>query len=87
LAALKPIYLGSFPQDSIDVGHRIEHVPTLAELTARLGALPADALKAAVAAEPAIYKATITEARDTAAYLKLLAGSFGELADRLEGAQ
>jgi hypothetical protein len=81
-----PIQLGAFSQDSFDVGRRIARVPTLAELTARLGALPPDALKAAVLAEPEIYKATIVEARDTADYLRLLAGTFGKLADRLEGA-
>ena len=46
-----PIQLGTFPQDSYNVGLRIAHVPTLAELTARLGALPPDALMAAVLAE------------------------------------
>ena len=84
-AVFTPIYLGTFPQDSYDVGQRLARVPTLVELTARLGALPAEALMAAVAAEPEIYKATIGEARNTAAYLKLIAGTFGELADRLEG--
>jgi hypothetical protein len=79
-----PIFLGTFRQDSFDVGQRIARVPTLAELTARLGALPPDALHAAVLAEPEIYKATIAEARDIAEYLRLLAGMFSELADRLE---
>jgi hypothetical protein len=79
-----PIYLGTFRQDSFDVGQRLARVPTLVELTARLGALPADALKAAVVAEPEIYKATIGEARDLAAYLRLIADTFSELASRLE---
>lgn len=79
-----PIGLPGLPQDSYNVGQRIAHVPTLTELTARLGALPPAALKAAVLAEPEIYKATITEARDSAVYLRLLAGTFNELADRLE---
>jgi hypothetical protein len=79
-----PICLGTFLQDSFDVGQRLARVPTLVELTARLGALPADALKAAVLAEPEIYKATIGEARDTAAYLRLIADTFSELASRLE---
>ena len=79
-----PIELPGLPQDSYNVGQRIARVPTLTELTARLGALPPAALKAAIRAEPEIYKATITEARDTAVYLRLLAGTFSKLADRLE---
>ena len=80
-----PIVLPDLPQDSFSVGQRLEHVPTLSELTARLGALPADALRAAVQAEPEIYKATIAEARSSASYLRLLADSFDALADRLDG--
>lgn len=52
-----------------------------------LGALPPDALKAALTAEPEVYAAMLAEARDSAAYLRLLADSFAKLADRLEAAQ
>jgi hypothetical protein len=57
----------------------------MVELTARLGALPPAALAAAVKAEPAVYKNTISDARDAAAYLRALADSLQELADRLQG--
>jgi hypothetical protein len=78
-----PIYTGEFSQSSFDVAQKLQTVPTLAELTARLGALPREALAAAVAAEPAIYKRTITDAQDSAAYLRLLADGFDEIAGRL----
>jgi hypothetical protein len=81
-----PIYIGSFSPDAVNVALQLARVPTLSELTARLGALPSDALAAAVRAEPEIYKATIAETRDLAAYLQLHAAAFTELAARLEGA-
>jgi hypothetical protein len=78
-----PIYTGTFSQSSFDVGEKLRGVPTLTELTARLGALPREALAAAVAAEPQIYKRTIGNARDAAVYLRLLAASFDEISARL----
>jgi len=81
-----PIYTGTFSQSSYDVADKLRNVPTLTELTARLGALPSEALAAAVAAEPEIYKRTIGDARDTAAYLRLLAASFDEISARLASA-
>jgi hypothetical protein len=82
-AVLAPIYTGEFSQQSFDVAMKLAGVPTLTELTARLGALPREALAAAVKAEPEIYKQTIVTAQDSAAYLRLLADSFDELARRL----
>jgi hypothetical protein len=78
-----PIYTGTFSQSSFDVAEKLRNVPTLTELTARLGALPREALAAAVAAEPAIYKRTIADAKDNADYLRLLAASFDEISVRL----
>ena len=78
-----PIYAGEFSQSNFDVAGKIRGVPTLTELTARLGALPREALAAAVAAEPAIYAQTIADARETPAYLRLLAASFDEISSRL----
>ncbi|SHH17119.1 hypothetical protein [Bradyrhizobium erythrophlei] len=78
-----PIYTGTFSQSSFDVSLKLQGIPTLAELTARLGALPREALAAAVAAEPEIYKRTIADAQDSAAYLRLLADSFDAIAGRL----
>jgi hypothetical protein len=78
-----PIYTGAFSQNSFDVGEKLRGIPTLTELTARLGALPSAALEAAVRAEPAIYKRTIDDAKDAAAYLRLLAASFDEISARL----
>jgi hypothetical protein len=78
-----PIYTGEFSQSSFDVAAKLQGIPTLTELTARLGALPREALAAAVAAEPAIYKRTISEAKETAEYLRLLAASFDEISARL----
>jgi hypothetical protein len=83
VADFAPIYTGQFPQDSFNVAQKLQRVPTLTELTARLGALPREALAAAVAAEPGIYKQTITDAQDTAEYLRLLAANFDEIARRL----
>lgn len=82
-ALFAPIYTGEFSQSSFDVGEKLRGIPTLAELTARLGALPREALAAAVAAEPAIYQQTVADARDGAAYLRLLAASFEEISARL----
>jgi hypothetical protein len=79
-----PIYTGEFSQSSFDVSEKLRGVPTLTELTARLGALPREALVAAVAAEPEIYRRTIADAKEAAAYLRLLAGSLDEIAGRLE---
>ena len=78
-----PIYTGEFSQSSFDVADKLRGIPTLAELTARLGALPRDALAAAVAAEPEIYKRTIADAKAGADYLRLLAASFDEISSRL----
>jgi hypothetical protein len=78
-----PIYTGAFSQSSYDVAEKLRSVPTLTELTARLGALPSAALEAAVAAEPEIYKRTIADAKEAAAYLRLLSDSFDEIAGRL----
>jgi hypothetical protein len=82
-APFEPIVLPGLSQASGDVALRIARVPTLTERTARLGAPPPDALKAAVAAEPDIYHATITEATETATCWRLLADSFAALSDRL----
>lgn len=78
-----PIYTGEFSQDSYAVAEKLRGIPTLTELTARLGALPREALAAAVKAEPEIYKQTITTAQDAANYLRLLADSFDDLQRRL----
>jgi hypothetical protein len=78
-----PIYTGEFSQSSFDVSEKLRGIPTLTELTARLGALPREALAAATAAEPAIYKRTIADAQDSAAYLRLLADGFDKIAGRL----
>jgi hypothetical protein len=80
-----PIYTGTFSQSNFEVAQKLQGIPTLTELTARLGALPREALAAAVAAEPAIYKQTIGNARDAADYLRLLAASFDEISARLAG--
>jgi hypothetical protein len=81
-----PIYTGTFSQSSYDVAEKLRNVPTLTELTARLGALPREALAAAVAAEPEIYKRTIADAQDSAAYLRLIAASLDEISARLASA-
>jgi hypothetical protein len=78
-----PIFTGTFSQANYDVAERLRGVPTLAELTARLGALPRGALAAAMAAEPEIYKRTIADAKEAADYLRLLAASFDEISVRL----
>jgi hypothetical protein len=78
-----PIYTGEFSQSSFDVAQKLQGLPTLAELTARLGALPREALAAAVTAEPAIYRQTIADAQAAAEYLRLLAASFDEISSRL----
>jgi hypothetical protein len=78
-----PIYTGTFSQSSYDVAEKLRNVPTLTELTARLGALPREALAAAVAAEPEIYKRAIADAKEAADYLRLLAASFDEISARL----
>jgi hypothetical protein len=79
-----PILLGpGLSPASCEVAIKITGVPTLAEMTARLGALPQAALVAAITAEPTIYKSMIGDARDTAAYLRALAETFTALADRL----
>jgi hypothetical protein len=78
-----PIYTGTFSQSSFDVALKLQGIPTLTELTARLGALPREALAAAVAAEPEIYKRTIADAKDAADYLRLVAASFDEISARL----
>ena len=78
-----PIYTGTFSQSSFDVAIKLQGVPTLTELTARLGALPREALTAALAAEPEIYKRTIADAKDGADYLRLLADSFDKISSRL----
>ena len=80
-----PIVLPGLSQDNVDVAQRLAPIPTMVELTARLGALPPEALASAVKAEPAIYERTIGDARDAAAYLRALADSFVILADRLQG--
>jgi hypothetical protein len=78
-----PIFTGTFSQENFDVSEKLRTIPTLVELTARLGALPEGALKAAVTAEPEIYKRTIGDAKDGATYLRLLADSFDEISTRL----
>jgi hypothetical protein len=78
-----PIFTGTFSQSSYDVAEKLRNVPTLTELTARLGALPREALAAAVEAEPEIYKRTISDAKDSANYLRLLAASFDKISARL----
>lgn len=79
----RPIYTGTFSQSSYDVAEKLRNVPTLTELTARLGALPREALAAAVAAEPEIYKRTIGDAKASADYFRLLAAGFDEISARL----
>ncbi|WP_213775432.1 hypothetical protein [Bradyrhizobium sp. dw_78] len=80
-----PIYLGrDISPAAFDVAQHLATVPTLTEITARLGALPRAALLAAVKAEPSIYGGMIHDARDSAAYLRAIADTFEELADRLE---
>lgn len=80
-----PIVLPGLSQENTDVALRLAPIPTMVELTARLGALPPAALAAAVKAEPQIYARTISDAREAAVYLRAIADSFVTLADRLEG--
>lgn len=84
MAETKPIFTGDFPQDSFDIIGR--DAPALRELAARLRGLPPGALKAAVLAQPENGKAMIAAAQDTAAYLRLIADSFSELARQMGGA-
>jgi hypothetical protein len=83
VADFAPIYTGQFSQNNFNVLQKLHGVPTLVELTARLGALPEDALKAAVKAEPGIYKQMINDAHEAASYLRLVAASFEEISARL----
>jgi hypothetical protein len=81
----KPIQMRNTSSQACEVAGMLSDVPTLSELTARLGALPRAALEAAVAAEPAIYQAMIAETTETADYLRHLADTFTEMATRLRG--
>jgi hypothetical protein len=79
-----PILLGpGLSPQSFDVASRLAPVPTLSEITARLGALPRATLQAVIAAEPAVYQAMAGDARETASYLRSLATAFDQIAARL----
>jgi hypothetical protein len=79
----KPIQMRNTSQQASEVEGMLSDVPTLSQLTARLGALPRAALVAAVAAEPPIYQAMIAECSETADYLRHLADTFEQMAARL----
>jgi hypothetical protein len=79
-----PIVLRGYSPASNDVASQLANVPTLSELTARLDALPVEALQAAVRAEPDIYQRVIGDAGDSAVFLRALADSFSAIADRLQ---
>jgi hypothetical protein len=80
-----PIYTGTFSQSSYDVAEKLRNIPTLVELTARLGALPKEALVAAITAEREVYVRMVDDVRSSAEYLRLIAASFDEIASRLRG--